>query len=65
MGTCSRCGMDTHRDFPDKAERCSGCDRTASWCRCAPVQAARKPLWLERANQKRNGLARDESGAAA
>ena len=43
--------------------RCDGCGRTAL-CRCRVVAAARKPLWLERANQKRNGLARDFSEVA-
>ena len=43
--------------------RCDGCGRTAL-CRCVRVQAARKPLWLERAEARRTGLARDFSEVA-
>ena len=57
MNTCSRCNNDLHRDFPDKTERCSGCDRTPTWCRCVRVESKRVPAWL------RNLPARDETGA--
>lgn len=57
MTPCTRCGDTTHRDFPDKREHCSGCDRIPAFCRCAPVKAERKPVWL------RNLKARDETGA--
>jgi hypothetical protein len=63
MTTC-RCGSDTHRDFPDKTERCSGCDRTPAWCRCERSASQRQPLWLSLARQRRGGLSRDLTGAA-
>lgn len=65
MTTCNRCGDATHRDFPDTTVRCSGCDRTPTWCRCEPVKAERTPRWLEAARSRRGGLARDLTGAAA
>lgn len=52
MTTC-KCGNDLHRDFPDKTERCSGCDRTPAWCRCERVTAKHVPVWMRRS------LARD------
>jgi hypothetical protein len=54
-----KCGAEMHRDFPDKTERCSGCDRTAAWCRCAKVAPKYVPLW------RRNLAAKDMTGAAA
>jgi hypothetical protein len=44
--TCSRCLGPTHRDLPDKAERCSGCDRVPAACRCEPAI----PMWVRRRN---------------
>lgn len=56
MTTCTRCNAELHRDFPDKREHCSGCDRVPAFCRCSPVAARFVPTW------KRNLTARDETG---
>ncbi len=58
MNTC-KCGNELHRDFPDKTERCSGCDRTAAWCRCERVASKFVATWRLRS------LARDETGRVA
>lgn len=55
---CFRCNR------PMSGERCGACGRDPIWCRCIEAApAAHRPLWLERASQRKNGLARDESGA--
>lgn len=63
--TCSHCGNPAHLDFSDRTERCNPCHRSMAFCRCEPVTVQRIPLWLQRAREKRSGLAKDLSGAAA
>lgn len=60
MTTC-RCGASTHRDFPDKTERCSACDRKPRFCGCEPADS--RPVWLRRASERRFGLAKDLTAA--
>lgn len=55
---CSKCSKPAHIDFPSGLSRCNGCERSFSWCRCAPVKVERRPRWMERS------LLRDMTTAA-
>lgn len=65
MTTCRTCGDVTHIDFPTGREKCNGCERAPLFCRCEPVQRAHVPVWLQRAQERPSGLARDMTGVAA
>ena len=60
--TCHRCGGTTHHDVRDAREHCDTCNRVPAFCRCA-ISADRRPLWLERARERRGGLAKDLTAA--
>jgi hypothetical protein len=60
MTRCPRCQDATHLEFPDGDERCNGCDRTPSWCRCTPTKAEFVPVW--RRPREGRGIAKDLTG---